>query len=158
MVAMQQNAFSLAGLEGPSMRTPLVVLVGIAVIVACASPTSVCGCSPAEPAGALVVGTVRTSEDSLVRGALLSTRFSLGSCQGRGPATTVGAAPMPSDSTGRYRVSIVFGAPAPDTICVQVVAYRSATMRRDTLVSQVVPVAVRAFPPYDSTRIDFRFP
>ena len=139
------------------MRMPLVVLLGIGVVVACSTPTSVCGCSPRESARALVFGTVQAAGDIAVRGALINARSTRGRCPARSPAVDGGYG-TPTDSTGRYKVYIAPGAPAGDTICVQLVAYRSASERMDTLVSSAATLQVRDGPPYDSTRIDFRFP
>jgi hypothetical protein len=139
------------------MRMSLVAVLGVGVVVACTTPTSVCGCSPNQAARALVLGTVRASGDIALRDALISARSTRGSCPARNPLVDAGFS-TPTDSTGRYTVYVAPGAPAGDTLCVQVVVYRSASARMDTLVSSAANLQVRDGPPYDSARIDFRFP
>ena len=141
------------------MRIPVVVLLAFGVIVACASPTAVCGCSPYPSISALVVGTVRAANDRPLRGALIRVRGTPGSCLGSHQATAAGdTALLTSDSVGRYRLVFTRANATFDSSCVRLTARRSALASTDTLVSVSVSVKLRLDPPFDSTRIDFRFP
>lgn len=141
------------------MRKPLVVMFGIGAIVACSAPTSLCGCSPRElRASALIFGAISTSAGAPLRSALLNARGARGSCPGRGPAGAVSFVSFGTDSTGRYRLVVGLQNPATDSICVQVVAQRSAKAMSDTLVSAAVTLEARDLEPLDSARLDFRFP
>ncbi len=140
------------------MRMPMFVLLGTGVILACTSPTSLCGCSPLPYPNAIVVGTVRTSAEAPVSGVLVSARSSRGRCPVGSQSTTVGLVSMPTDATGRYRLGVGGLGATVDSICVQVYARRSTSARADTLFSAMVPMQLRVDPPYDSTLVDLRFP
>ena len=137
------------------MRTPLLVSLTFGVVVACSTPTSVCGCT-SPPPSAIVVGTMWASGDRLLRGGIIRARQTLGTCPGRGAALDQGSGASPSDSTGRYR-AFIRGSDV-DTVCVRVVAYRSVSARMDSLVSSPTTLALKLGRNLDSTRIDFRFP
>ena len=141
------------------MRMPVVVLFAIGVIVACSSPTSVCGCSPYPTISVLVVGTVRAANDSPLGGALIRVRGTPGSCLGSRQATAAGdTSSITSDSAGRYRLLLTRSNATFVNSCVQLTARRSALATAATLASVAVSVTLRRDPPFDSTRIDFPFP
>lgn len=152
-VTEQQHAFSLPEVEGVSMRTPLVTSLALGVAVACSTPTSVCGCSPALTV-AVVFGRISTSGDTPLRGALIRVNRTVGACPRRGEALDGGFGETQSDSTGQYRIFVAAGA---DTVCVQAIAFRSASARTDSLVSSATTLALRVGPPLDSARSDFLF-
>ena len=140
------------------MRIPFLVSLGIGVIAACTTPTGLCGCSPPPPPSALVVGTVRTTGGAPLRDAIVSATGKRGSCPGSGPAVAADYGALPSDSAGRYRIFVALGSTALDSMCVQLIARRSAIASTDTLAAPLVALQLRTTLPYDSTRVDFTFP
>ena len=136
------------------MRTPLVVSIALGVFVACTTPTSVCGCSPREPV-AIVFGRIWVSGDRPLGGALIRASRTAGPCPGRGAAFDGGFGETSSDSSGYYRRLVAGGG---DSVCVQMIAYRSVSARMDSLVSSSKTLSLRIGTLQDSTQIDFRFP
>jgi hypothetical protein len=145
---------SFAGAKRHPMRLSFLAALALGVCVACVFPTSVCGCSPIEPAG-IIFGSIGTSDAGPLRGGLVRTYQLRGPCPGRGEAFTGGFGDVRTDSGGRYRT---FVSGDVDSVCVRVVAYRSVATRTDSLISTPTTVAIRIAPPFDSTRIDLRFP
>jgi hypothetical protein len=139
------------------MRIPRVPLFGIGLVVACSWPTTSCGCSPIEYPRALVVGTVRGPGEIALRGVTTRARTALGSCSPLSRLVGPGYFEL-TDSTGAYRRSVQAVVANGDTICVQMIAVRSTGAQSDSIVSPAVNLQLRSDSPYDSTRLDFRFP
>jgi hypothetical protein len=136
------------------MRMPLFLTLALGLVVACSTPTSACGCSPAEPVG-IVYGTIAAAAETPLRGAEIRVRKTAGTCPGRGASASVDWEKATSDTTGQYRIVVGGGT---DTLCVQLIAYRGATARTDSLISSTRTLPLKVGLPHDSTRVDFRFP
>ena len=134
------------------------VWIGIALLVACASPTDVCGCSPAPSSAVQVLGTVRDATARPLAGVRITTRGTIGICGGTSRGSFAADAVFPTDSTGGYDLVVApVAAEVPDIVCLQVVARRSVPGGLDSLASPPFTIAVRS-PPLESIRVDLQFP
>jgi hypothetical protein len=126
------------------------------VVVACFSPTTVCGCSPAPAFTAVVFGTLTTADGAPAAGARLTVRGRRGNCAAGGTETFASQQVPTLDASGRFRMDAYFD--YNDTICVSLVAHRNATgvghsiVVRDRILHATFRVA------QDSTRVDLAFP
>jgi hypothetical protein len=137
----------------------LSVWLGIALLLACASPTEVCGCSPVPSYVVRVVGTVRSAGDGALRGVRMAARGTVGPCSASSRGSFSADALLPTDAAGRYELLVSpVAAQAGDTVCVQLVARRIVGGVVDTLLSPSVAIAARSSPPFDSARVDFLYP
>lgn len=137
------------------MRVPVSVVAAL-VVIACSTPTGMCGCPPTLPWGVLARGTISTAASETVADATLAASAARGSCPSSAPETQLRIGGPPVDSTGRYRVGL-FGTGA-DTLCVRLVARRTRAGRVDSLLSGRFTVALKQNDPLDSIRVDFQFP
>ncbi len=142
----------------PALRLAAItgVALSAAALAACSSPTGTGGNIPVPPPGFSLYGNVRTSTGGAVTAATFSATGTIGRCgTNRGPAAIAARSGL-VDTTGFYRLSI--DATVIDTVCLRLVARRSASSNADSIVAPSTSVAIKPNELRDSVRIDFVFP
>lgn len=140
----------------------LVVSTSLALLIlACTSPTDVCGCALSIGLGT-IAGVVTDGASAAVANTEVRVEARIFGCQASPANGSLSPSVTRTDAAGRYRIGIQAVAPT-DTACIRVVARRPRTDGGGTdsvvvagLRMRLVSSTGKARP--DSVRIDLRLP
>jgi hypothetical protein len=135
-------------------------LLALGLVLACSTPTDLCGCPPALGIGT-VFGTVTNATGAAVTDAEVRVEARLFGCAATQPSYLVDSPVTRTDAVGRYRYEMRAASPS-DSACIRVVARRIGAAAGDSAVASAV--RMRLVPSYgprarpDSVLLNLRLP
>lgn len=134
----------------------VVSVAAVMLVIACTTPTDMCGCPPTLPWMVAASGRIVSLTGQRVADATITAIGARGACPSSAAELALRVGGPPVDSTGAYRLGF-FGTGA-DTLCIRVIARRTVAGRMDSVRSVPFTVRLRQVPPFDSLRVDFQLP